>query len=359
MVLPAIRGPESNIVEVRDDESWDALVDAAPQAEIFHTTAWLQLVSNVFGMRMTRLGLLQDGALVAGLPILTSKRGPFVLAGSPIPGASTPQLGPIALDDTAIPVLFDAFDRFQRQSRVAVAEIIATATFDAGQLERSGYTLMPHRTLAVHMAGRTADEIWKDFSGRVRTHIRKATKQNVHIEVPSDPSFVADYLPMVKAVFAKHDRPVPFPDEYYSALWSHLHPRGMLRVLLARHEGNIVAGGFFLFHNHRLYYLDGASYPHYYHLRANHLVQWTIMQWAVEQGAHVYDMVGADAPGLTQFKSSFGAQFVPLIRARRENSRLAKAALSTYLRVRPLARSLAFRLRGTSAGTTSNTEDNA
>jgi hypothetical protein len=330
---------------VADRSAWDGLVAAAAAGEIFHTSAWLRLIADVYGVEPVMLGAYAGDRLVGGFPIHVRRMGPFRIAGSPLPGIQTPHLGPILLPGVDPAALLDGLDRFMRAERIAACHLIGDAALPPEPLAAHGYDVEPHPTMLLDLGGCSENDIWKGFKSECRTAIRKAEKSGVEIEPAADLSFLPEYLAMAQAVFARHGRLAPVPAFFYEALWERFSAGGTLRVLLARHEGEIVAGAMFLAHGSRLYYLDGVSHARAYALRANNLIQWSIIRWGLERGCGTYDLVGADTPELIRFKSTLGAHLHTHTRARRTDSCLAAAAMATYLRARPLVRAARFRIR--------------
>lgn len=343
------------LTDIDDDSLWDALVSTCPGGEIFHSSAWLRLLSEVYGARPRRLGLSRDGELIAGIPVLVRRLGPFRIAGSPLPGTTTPQMGPLAKEPGGIADVLSAFDRWQRQERIAISHLICSGPVESEQLQTVGYDVEPHRTMLLDLRDKTADDLWTGFKSECRTAIRKAEKSGVEVCAAHDLSFIGEYLEMAEGVFARQGRSAPTPREFYEALWRRFHPSGTLQVLLARHDGKIVSGALFLAHERRLYYLDGASCARGNTLRANNLIHWTILRWAADRRMIQYDMVGADTPELIRFKSTFGSRLVERPRAHRTSSAIVAAAMQTYLLVRPTVRHALFRLTSRGEGTVSAT----
>jgi predicted N-acyltransferase len=167
----------------------------------------------------------------------------------------------------------------------------------------------------------------------------------VEIEFAKEPSFLDDYWAMTESLYAKQGRRSPIPRHYLEAVWNTFSHSGKLQVLIAHHEGKRVAGAMFLTDGRTMYYLNGASFPHLNHLCANNLIQWRILQWAVETTIPLYDMVGAGMLQIARFKESFGAVPAFLPTARRTTSLLATASLQGYLRFAPTIRHLLFRVQ--------------
>jgi hypothetical protein len=328
---------------VEDDAAWDALVAVCPQGEVFHTTAWLRLLEEVFGVRAERLGLVHGGELVAGWPLLLRRVGPFRTLGSPFFNVVTPQMGPVWRDPALLAGLLAGFEGYQRWAGIAYCEVTFAAALAGEGLAGLGYRQDAYRTLVLYLEGRTEEDLWKGCEGRARTAVRKAQRLGVEVETAADLSFLPEYMGMAEAVYARHRHRAPIPLDFYRALWACFWPGGNLQVLLARHESRVVAAGVFLGHGQRLYYLDGVSRPEGYRLGANNLLQWQVIRWAREEGYEVYDMMGAGIPEIARFKRSFGSHLVELPVVRRTNSLPATAGLAVYRGFRPLARALAFR----------------
>ena len=326
------------LIEIDDDSCWDELVDRSPHPEIYQRSAWLRLVARSFGLTMARLALDFDGELVAGLPLVMRRQGPFLLAGSPLHDVATPQIGPVLQEERFLTPLLDAVDAWQRRHRVAFTEIFFPRPGGEAVLRSRGYSVTPSRTLHLSLLGADADSIWRGFEGRCRTAIRKAQRSGVRIRCEGDGAFVADYWRMAQDVYARQRMAPPTPRSFYENLWSTYAGTGSLHVLSALHDGNVVASAIFLSSGGYLYYQDGVSQGTSNALGANNLIQWAIIRWALERGIHTYDMVGTGLPGIARFKRSFGGTPFERPWAMRANGPLASLALFGYRRWRMLQR---------------------
>ncbi|HEV2954291.1 MAG TPA: peptidoglycan bridge formation glycyltransferase FemA/FemB family protein [Candidatus Dormibacteraeota bacterium] len=296
------------------------------QGEIFHTSSWLALLTEAFGLGVVRLGIEEDGILIAGLPILTRGLGPIRFAGSPLYNVATPQMGPLLTPGVTIGTVLAAFEDFQIQNGIALAEMIMGQPGDDQALARAGYSIEESRTFLLDLEGRSRDDLWAGFATRCRTAIRKAERTGVEVALVASDLFWPEFRSMVEQVFARQGRTPPIPERFHRALGDRYGPE-QLWTVLATHRGQAVAAGLFLVHRGRLYYLDGASDPAQKHLCANNLVQWWAIKRALAQGIELYDLVGAGLPGVAQFKASFGGRLVIRPFARKTNSRLALAGL--------------------------------
>jgi len=138
------------------------------------------------------------------------------------------------------------------------------------------------------------------------------------------------YYELSVGVYRRQEKEPPFTKEYFTALWENLHSSGNLVVLLARHEGKIIAGAIFPRDRQVGYYLDGVSDREYNKIVPNNLVQWEYLKRAQAQGIQLYDMIGANIPSIAKFKKSFGSIERNYIYAYRNRSIAARVGRTLY-----------------------------
>ena len=92
------------------------------------------------------------------------------------------------------------------------------------------------------------------------------------------------------------------------------------RLYLAYHDGKPLAGAITAQFGNKTWYLYGASADEGRDKMANYLLQWNMIQWAIESGCDWYDFRGVSGgqaenktKGLLRFKSGFGAQIYSLV----------------------------------------------
>ncbi|MGI8827550.1 MAG: lipid II:glycine glycyltransferase FemX [Chloroflexota bacterium] len=111
--------------------------------------------------------------------------------------------------------------------------------------------------------------------------------------------------------------------DYYRLLLQTLQPRGMATLLLAHHEGDLLAGIIVFSFGREAQYMYGASSNHKRNLMAPYAVQWEGMRWGKEHGAEVYDLWGIpdrleeneELWGVYRHKRGYGGEVVRFIGA--------------------------------------------
>lgn len=85
----------------------------------------------------------------------------------------------------------------------------------------------------------------------------------------------------------------------------------VVELYLAKREDKVLAAGIFAFYQGRAVYLHGASADADRQYMAPYLLQWRMIQLAIESACRYYDFYGIDEqkwPGVTRFKRGFGGE---------------------------------------------------
>lgn len=93
------------------------------------------------------------------------------------------------------------------------------------------------------------------------------------------------------------------------------------RLYMAYYEGQAIAGTLAIWYGDKVWYLYGASSNEHRNLMPNYMLQWSMIEWAVEKGCRIYDFrgvpgrVGEDHPlyGLYKFKLGFGGDYCGVV----------------------------------------------
>ncbi|MFV9506198.1 MAG: lipid II:glycine glycyltransferase FemX [Oscillochloridaceae bacterium umkhey_bin13] len=323
-------------------EEWDAYTATTPYGLIFHQAHWLDLLATVYDHTWQPLGVWQADQLRGLLPLQTRRLGPFRLAGSPLMHviASTPMLGPVSEPALIGPILtaLEAWLSTHQIDHIEVA--LPQHVTHEDHIRALGYQLEVCHTVQLPLAPASCAERWASCSAACRRAIRKAEASGVQIDEPQDGAFVAAYYQLCQEVYQEAGRAPHLAQDFYTALWNTLAPRGQLKVLLAYRGSWLLAGAIFVLDRDTVYYLSGASCRDGLNYRPNNLIQWELIRWALAQGYRCYDLGGATVAGITRFKLSFGAQLVPYTRLYRARTLQAQFGRVVYQHTIPWWRRL-------------------
>jgi lipid II:glycine glycyltransferase (peptidoglycan interpeptide bridge formation enzyme) len=156
--------------------------------------------------------------------------------------------------------------------------------------------------------------MWARTKTSVRRQIEKARKAGVTVRFGRGPEDMEAYYRLhLRTRSKKHGMPAQ-SRRYFRRLWETFGPRGAVQVLLAEHEGQVIAGIVVLAAGEGAHYAYGSSDERTLALAPNNLLMWTAIQWAGEQGYQHFDFgrTAKENAGLMQFKRGSGAVEEPM-----------------------------------------------
>ncbi|HLX41329.1 MAG TPA: peptidoglycan bridge formation glycyltransferase FemA/FemB family protein [Ktedonobacteraceae bacterium] len=326
------------LVPAIQQEEWDQFVHEHPQGHLLQSWGWGELKAN-FGWSPLRLVLRDDQQrIVAAAQILRRTiarvplrlghlayipKGPVIDWSQPAlckeffaqlhtllrnQGALVVRLEPDIVMDT---ILYDSPDG--NNSYNECREHLLDEHFSPTQ------AIQPARTILLDLAP-TESMLLAQMKEKWRYNVRLASRKGVIIRVAQTLDDVLAWYELLQTTgerdqFGIHTR------NYYCDAWRIFASRQQLRLLLAEHDGRLLAGIFVgLFANQGIY-LYGASSNESRNLMPNYLLQWEAIRWARQQGTIRYDFWGIPETddedeamaGVYRFKSGWGGRVVTFV----------------------------------------------
>ncbi len=187
---------------------------------------------------------------------------------------------------------------------------------------RGGYAelqgIQPRLVRQIALKGKTEEEVLQGFSPKHRYNTRLASRRGIHVR-PGTVDDIPEFYRLMK-ITGQRDGFHIREQEYYAHLLQTLGTEHG-RLLLA-YEGDICVAGIIggLYAGLGLY-LYGASDHRYRRNMPTYLLQWEMIRWCMQKGAHTYDLLGvaseedkqSELYGLYRFKKGFGGQTVSLM----------------------------------------------
>ncbi|MEU4191855.1 peptidoglycan bridge formation glycyltransferase FemA/FemB family protein [Kribbella sp. NPDC026611] len=192
---------------------------------------------------------------------------------------------------------------------------------DAGwlpQYPEDGFgTGHPQYNFEIPLAGRSEDDVLGGMNHLWRRNIKKAAKEGVEVTVDAT-DLKAFHELYVHTAERDHFTPRGFP--YFETMFAAMSAEDPERIslYLARHQGDLVAGGILVRVGARAWYVYGASSTQKRDVRGSNACQWAMIRDSLAAGCDVYNLRGitptldADDPhvGLIQFKVGTGGEAV-------------------------------------------------
>jgi lipid II:glycine glycyltransferase (peptidoglycan interpeptide bridge formation enzyme) len=167
---------------------------------------------------------------------------------------------------------------------------------------------------------KSADDLLADMASKTRYNIRYAKRKGVNIKENCDLNDLEEFYNILE-VTADRDEFGIRNYEYFKSMWKYLIETGYGKLFMAEFEGRYIAGTLALICGNKVWYSYGASDNVYRNKQPNYLLQWTMINWAIENDCEVYDFRGVsgdlseDNPlyGLYRFKKGFNGDFTEFI----------------------------------------------
>jgi lipid II:glycine glycyltransferase (peptidoglycan interpeptide bridge formation enzyme) len=179
--------------------------------------------------------------------------------------------------------------------------------------------IQPRFVFRLDIKNKTEDEVFAGFHQKTRYNIRLATKKGVEIKEGTREDLKDFHNIMVET--GKRDDFIIRSLAYFEKMYDELVPTGHMKLLMAYHENKPIAGIIPIMYGNKVWYLYGASSNSHRNLMPNYLLQWTMIQEAIQRKADIYDFRGVSGVvdenhpqyGLYRFKKGFGAEFTEFI----------------------------------------------
>ena len=178
--------------------------------------------------------------------------------------------------------------------------------------------IQPRYVFRLDLKGKTEEQIFENFHQKTRYNIRLASKKGVEIKTGTREDLKEFHKIMIET--GTRDGFVIRPLTYFEKMYDELAPEHM-KLLMAYHEGQAIAGIILIMYGNKTWYLYGASSNSYRNLMPNYLLQWEGIKSAINEGHDMYDFRGVSGVvdethpqyGLYRFKKGFGAEFTEFI----------------------------------------------
>ncbi len=304
---------------------WDAFVSAHGSGHLLQSWGWGELKAPG-GWQPLRVALCDGDQIVAAAQVLRrgAPRLPLRLGHL----AYIPK-GPVL--DWSQPALVEAFFthlhgllRQQGALALRLEPQVEQGTTLGEQVARHLQALhlrpvraiQPLRTIVLDLE---PDEqmLLAQMKPKWRYNVRLAERKGVTVRRAAGPEDIRAWYRLYE-VTSERDRFGIHTLDYYLRAWELLAPHDELCLLLAEHEGTLLAGIFVGFFAGQAIYLYGASSNEQRLLMPNYALQWEAIRLARRQGARQYDFWGIPdtddedeaMAGVYRFKDGWGGRIV-------------------------------------------------
>ena len=302
---------------------YEAFLAAHPRGTLFQSGLWGSVKRS---WRWRAIVYRRNGHIVGGLSLLLRR-----IPGTPWTLAYAPR-GPVCgtHDRETISALLDAARALSRRERICLLKLDPDVPLADEEfrriMEELGCALAPEswdfdRIQPQHLArlrlrGMTPEDVLRGMRQKTRYNIRLAERRGVTVRICGTQDLKA-FCALMR-ITGRRDGFAVRPCAYFERLLRSLGKHA--RLYLAEYEGKPLAGAIAAQFGNKTWYLYGASADAHRDKMANYLLQWNMIQWAIEGGCDWYDFRGVSdgqaenkTMGLWRFKRGFGPEIQTLV----------------------------------------------
>jgi hypothetical protein len=159
--------------------------------------------------------------------------------------------------------------------------------------------------------------LWKNLDKQWRYGARRAQRLGIQVSTTNEKEEVESFYKLCQCISAKKNFKLNGSIDFFLQLLRGGVDQGVgAKLFLAKYEGKICAGALVLYSGKNLHYLWGGVDRHYAKERAGEFIQWSVIEWACDNGFELYDLEGIDEannPGVAAFKKKMGGEVVGLL----------------------------------------------
>ena len=183
---------------------------------------------------------------------------------------------------------------------------VSRILLDAGMIRaRTGQS---YRTFLLPL-NRPAQAIRAGFAQKWRNCLNKAERGELDVTVSADAEALRRFVELFREFVLRKSLHIELDADFYTDVQARLPASEALTVVLAEHEGKLVAGHVSSAVGDTCVYLLGATDEMGLRLNAAYVLQWVAISMALERGCRWYDLGGIDPdgnPGVYHFKKGLG-----------------------------------------------------
>jgi hypothetical protein len=291
---------------------WDELVESSPHGTIFHKLDWLKIVERHTNSRLHLFVGYKGDEVVAAIPFFYHRKYCFKILSSPINNAMIQNLGPFIpnygeLKQDKREYYFREFQKkldkyiYTRINPQGIAITTSPNLIDVRPYIWLKYQIIPRYNYIKNIED--LDLIWKLFKSTLRKNIHNAEKKGVEI-IEDNIDGYGSIIQFLSKRLEEQEQRLPTSKEYMLDIYNAFYPNN-LRVFISRYKGKKVGGIIFTTYRDKVSIWIGATRADLKGIYPVDLLQWKIIEWANKNGFKYCEILGANVPSISYFKSRY------------------------------------------------------
>ena len=292
---------EIKIVDEKDAEEWNKLVESSPHGTIFHTWKWLKIVEKHTSSKLYPIIGYKGTTPVGIFPLFYQRKTYLKMVFSPPPHTAINYLGPVLADYDKLKQAKKEinFVEFQRQADEFINEELKAnyisislppGLLDPRPFQWAGYLVAPVYGY-IRDLSKGLDYVWLQYGRKRRLDINRAIRRGISVEEGNREELEVLYNLLVGR-YAEQDKIVTVPKDYLLELYDSFSRN--MKIFVAKYEGEIVTGVIEIYYKDSAISWIGNPRPRVkISPSPNDLLNWEAIKYACEHGFRYYEQIGA------------------------------------------------------------------
>lgn len=287
-----------------DEPAWQAYVNDHPDATIYHTLGWRDIIHHEYRFEPVYLSAKEGERIVGVLPMFLVKnlRGrrlvslPFSIYGGPLADGA----------EIAYALICKCMEMVN-EGKTSAIEIKPHTHISDNVAELEAVECGVGTTIDLTVG---VDILWKRLTDR--NDVNRAVSEGLSFSISEGDALDRFYR---LQLMTRKRLGLPVPSiRYYRSFFEKMP--GMVKLALVKKGEVSVAGGLFFVYNGTVLYALGASDQRYLSSRPNDLLIWDMMKWSASAGYKEFDLgpTPSDDIGLLHFKGKWGGYKLAVVK---------------------------------------------
>ena len=290
-------------IQPLNDPRWDSLVEAHPRASVFHSSAWLRVLSRTYGYEPVAFTTTHAGQDLQNAMVfcrveswLTGRR----LVSLPF----SDHCEPLLEKEDDLEVLTAALEQECRSERWRYMELRPLTPFAIATTLY--HTAVPYTFHQLNLDPDVDTLFLNCHKSSTQRKIRRAEREGLTYAEGASVELLDQFYRLFVVTRKRHKLPPP-PRMWFANLVESFG--GALKIRVAYRQGSPVASMITLRHKDTLVYKYGCSDARFHNMGSMHLLYWKAIEDAKVCRLRRFDLgrTDADQQGLITFKSRWGA----------------------------------------------------
>lgn len=311
---------EQLVIETADSENWDCLLRQFDDANYRQLAAYSAAAARRVGAASENV-VFRCGESILGLSNIRIRKLPLLPFGiAYVNGGPLVQMRSGRDTAYALRCCLAALRDEYVKKRGHVLRIVGVARRDMSAEEANRYFLdagfepsaaKGHYRTALLDIGRDLADVRRSFDQKWRNVLNKAERQELDIVCGTGKDLFLEFDRLFRGLVERKKLSVDMGPEFFSSIQDGLAEQDRFVVHLAMRKNEVVAGHVGAFHGDTAVYLLGAANEVGLSVNASYLLQWRVIEYAMQHGCRWYDLGGIDPegnPDVYRFKMRMGGE---------------------------------------------------